>query len=811
MGGDDDGGQVERDPFEGADRTEGFEAERELANEARKAKHAKRGGADPIEGLIERIKNEKRPELAFDGPVLDEALDMRADEIAAFQALRRGLKSVGVTLKQWDSALDALAKRRREAEDEAARKRRAQTVAAQRDARDRDAEAAAAERARAAAEAPEELRAHFPEPITINGANYCMEPGRTWCERWKGNGDNAVLVEEDLAMFSARITSHVHEVTSPGATPRTVFEVSLHAKGEKAPRVVLVPTEEFRRMDWIETRAPGATVLETGRREHLRIAMESLSPGAERKRRFCYRSTGWFEHEGGEPVYVTAGGAIGSSGYVAGVRTEPCEPGDVVRLFALPSTVGSDKIADLRAVARLLEIEPAHVAMPCLGLAFRSVIGGASNAVHIWGTSQVGKSRLASMYWRLFGPEMHFKNPPASWFSDSTATILSRMSRIGNGVLGVSDMQPDTPSANVDVVFRSLFNNAAPGRMKREGGERERASLRASILSDGERSVRGPSLPSRVATVFLDRRFTPDPGTLTREPEGCLEDLAASGAFARGMAHFIESYAPRYAKNLARLPTLEREVCAKWDLRLSDRSAEVFAPLALGIEQLLRVLRAAEIINDDELAAHRRRAAEALTTAAAASREGADEQRPGVVALKAIGAAIRSRMSDGAHVGATRLSNGRRKPSPPPHPERWGYTLRGNDKPTEMGACVGYRTWEDPSVVVLDLAVALSVVKRWAPRVCGVESPVGTDRELHEAFKALGRAAKREEGRPEGKARIATGELTGGGRLEGFPVSPADLGIDITDDPPADESEPGADNGPDNPADDEFGRYRDYR
>lgn len=790
----------ERDPFDGSERSEGFEAEQELANEARRAKHRSEGSVDPLDGLAERIKAEKRSELAFDSAVLSSALDLRTEEIAAFQALRRELKAAGVPVLQWEDALDTLEKKRRDKAKAEEAKRLANKLNAKKSAREREAEEAALAREQARAEAPDELRAHFPEPVTVNACTYAMAPGQTWCDRQKGSGDAAVTVTEELADFSARITAHVSEVLSPGASPHNVLELSLHVRGESSPRVVHVPSEEFRRMDWVESRAPGAVVIETGRREHLRIAIEKLSPPTSRARRFCYRSSGWFPSES-SPIYVTSGASFGVSGIVDGVRAEPFNAGDKLGLFALPSTAGSDRVADLKALRKLLDIEPAHVALPCLGLSFRSVMGGNPGAVHIWGESRVGKSRLASMFWRLFGPAMHFKNPPASWFNDSPATILSRMARVGNAVLGVSDMQPDTPGQTVDVVFRSLFNNATPGRMKREGGEREGSPLRASILSDGERGVRGPSLPSRVASVFLDRRFTPDP-----DGEGGLEALASSGALARGMARFVESYAPRYAENLPRLGAMERENAARWDLKLTDRDAEVYFPLALGIEALLRVLRSAEVLTAEELDAQRRRAAEALRVAASASRAGADEQRPGVVALRAIGAAIRSCSNDGAHVGATRLNKGKRERSAPPYPERWGYTIRAGTGATPMGSRVGVRRWEDPSEIVLDLGVALSVAKRWAPRICGVELPVGTTRELLEAFRALDRTAKREKGRPEGKTRITTGDLGSSSRLDGWAASPEDLGIDTTDDPPPEE---GADTGADNPADDvvPFGSY----
>jgi len=773
-GGDD---QAERDPLDGAERAGGEAAEREAGEAARRARHARDGRPYPLDGLAERIKAEGAPELAFAAEVLAELLDMRDGEALAYQGERRKLKAAGVPVGQLDEAVEALAKRRRDelkAEEARARKALAEARAG---AREREA-AELAEALRQAREAaPEPLRAFYADPVTVNGCTYNATPDRTWLER--PHRDD--VEEEDLLEGSIRVSAHAYEVASPAAAPRASYELTAKVRGEPAPRPpALIPAAEFRSMSWVEDVFPGLVVLEMGRREHLRIAIEKLSPAAARAHHYVYRGTGWFLHEGAH-VYVHGGGAIGPRGPIEGARAEPLGPNDRVGLYTFPPTAGADRAADLRALARLFEIEPAHVAVPCLGTAFRVVMGGSRLATHIWGLPETGKSRLAAMYWRLFGASMHFKNPPASWY-DSAASLLSKLGRIGEALLPIEDMQPDTDPDTVAMVYRALFNNSPPGRNRRDGRERDAGSLRGAILSTGERSIRGPSLPSRVGALWLDRRATDFDAT-------GLEALAASGQLARGMAHFVEDYAPRYAPNLARLPALERDNAARWELGLGDRDAEVFNPLALGVEALLRLLRAAEVVTADELEAHRRKAAEALRVAAQGNRDAVQQQHPGVVALEALGAAIRSCSNDGAHVGASRIVGKRRAPRPPPHCERWGWARRGDHEPQAMGARVGVRLWEDPSRVVLDLGVALMVAKKWAPRVTGGELPAGTVRELREHIRAAGRVVHQEEGRPDGSARVVTGEAGSKNRLEGVAVAPASLGIDTDDDPPEDEDE----------------------
>lgn len=762
-----------RDPLGGTERTSGHGAARGEAETARRARFARDERPYPLDGLVERIQagEKPQPELAFAADVLEELLRMRDEEQLAFQAERRGLGAAGVSVSQLDRALDTLAKRRREATKAEEERTRKALTEARRGARTREEKEAAEAREAARAAAPEALRWHYGEPATVNGCTYDMVPDRTWLERWRGD----TLEVEDLAEGSIRVRAHVHEVEGPGAAPRTSYELSAKAAGEPNLRPpVHVLATNFRRMDWIEELLPGFVVLETGRREHLRIAIEKLSPSATRVHRYCYRGTGWFIHEGA-PAYVHTGGAIGPAGPIEGVRAEPRGLNDKVGLFSFPVTGGADRVADLRAVARLFDIEPAHVAIPIIGLCFRPVMGGARLAAHVWGLPQTGKSRLSAMFTRLFGAKMHYKNAPASWY-DSPASILSKISRVGDAVAGIVDMQPDTDPNTVAMVFRALFNNSPPGRQRRDGGDRDVGSLRASILSDGERSVRGPSLPSRVCALHLERRPTDFDAT-------GLEALAASGQLARGMAHFVEDYAPRYATNLPNLPALERENAARWELGLTDREAELFNPFALGLQAILRLLRAADVISSAELETHRLRASEALRIAAQGNRSAVQQQHPGVVALDAIGAAIRSCSNDGAHVGAARLVAKRRVARPPPHPERWGYSLRGVE-PQGMGARVGVRLWEDPAAVVLDLGVCLAVAKKWAPRVCGVELPAGTARELEAHIKGAGLVVRQDEGRPEGKARVVTGEPGTRNRLEGVAVSPASLGIDTDDDPP---------------------------
>lgn len=113
------GGEVDvgRSPIEGTTRVSGFEAEQQADDDARRARFAKLGVTDPLDGLAARILETRNVGLAFDARVIEEALAVERAGGPRYPTLRADLKRAGVRLGDWDAEL----KKRRRAIADAAR------------------------------------------------------------------------------------------------------------------------------------------------------------------------------------------------------------------------------------------------------------------------------------------------------------------------------------------------------------------------------------------------------------------------------------------------------------------------------------------------------------------------------------------------------------------------------------------------------------------------------------------------------------------------------------------------------------------
>jgi len=245
-------------------------------------------------------------------------------------------------------------------------------------------------------------------------------------------------------------------------------------------------------------------------------------------------------------------------------------------------------------VLELLSVTPATVVVPLVSAAFRAVMGRSRLTVHVSGRTGTGKSLLAGIVQPLFGRGMHGEALPVSWADGSTANGIARvLSRVSDAPVVVDDLRFGGGPSDVrvaelfDRVTRAQFNGAAPVKLTRDGGQRTDPASRCIIVSTGETPPRMHSTRNRVVCVELDERSAPDLAPLVLR--------AAGGELARGMAAFVQWYAPRYATNLPRLDALERAAGVRWALGVTDRAASLFRALALGAELLFAWLAEADV------------------------------------------------------------------------------------------------------------------------------------------------------------------------------------------------------------------------
>lgn len=571
---------------EGIEAIAGVEASEIAAQDERAATRADEGlGPDPLQGLEARIREENRPELAFDRAVIEAALNLEVDDGAGFAQLKRSLKAAGVGITDWSKAVDRR-RRERRAEEDAAAQRRARDAAK----REREAqEALEAERAKVRAAEKEgaeaERAAHFGE-ILVDDVTYFMEPGRVWMEE---PGPRGAIKTTTLSNFSAAILADVSEFTSPDARPERAAAVSV-ILGGGAPRTVEVPQKDFDRMEWVGPLLGARASVGAGRsaRDHLRRAVQLLSAPEPRWR---YRYTGWTRREG-TSIYLHAAGAIGAA---EGITADVAPPSPVDR-FALPDVPTGDALQWARdQVLELCALEPRAAVMAVVGQAFRAALGEARCSLHVYGGAPgSGKSLLCSFGQGFFGAGFHEDNPPLSWRSgggDSAVSMNILLAAAGDCAVWIDDLKLSGGTSDQDLmrradqIFSQVFSGKARTLGRREGGIRANPAPRSVVLSSGEVLPRaGNSLVQRLLPVLYPHRM--EGGDVMAVRARNLE-----GVNAQFMAAFLRWIAPQREKLRATIRDREVRAAEEWGLGSTPRAVKLFGALAVGLRALCAFLR----------------------------------------------------------------------------------------------------------------------------------------------------------------------------------------------------------------------------
>jgi hypothetical protein len=270
---------------------------------------------------------------------------------------------------------------------------------------------------------------------------------------------------------------------------------------------------------------------------------------------------------------------------------------------------GAELIVAIRASLRLLDLAPDHIVFPLLGAAYRAVFGEADFALHLSGPTGAGKSELAALIQRHFGPELDARHLPGSWSSTANALELLAFSA-KDALLVVDDFAPASNQGDVerahreaDRILRAQGNRSGRLRMRADGTLRAAKPPRGLIVSTGEDIPRGQSIRARLLACELG------PHDLDWPAVTSLQKDAAKGRLAQALSGFLQWIAPQ------REPLQEQ--LRSWLLELREaatgstthrRTPEIVANLATGWGFFLSFSMSAEAITERERTALWKRA-----------------------------------------------------------------------------------------------------------------------------------------------------------------------------------------------------------
>lgn len=397
---------------------------------------------------------------------------------------------------------------------------------------------------------------------------YAEEGGALWkCIRRGGQTE-----VQRLTTFTARIVEE--RLLDDGIEARREFEIEATVDGRTIRFVV--PAADFMHVTaWAHKHLGARAVVSgavTSRDATVAEAIQLFSTPVQRR---LFAHTGWREIAPNQWAYLSAAGALGADGLVPEVEVALAPPLD--RYF-LDGT--GDEATGVKASLAVLDAFPLRITAPLLGTVWRSVLGPSRSVLSLVGTTGTGKSELAGLAMRHFGPALDANHLPASW--SSTAVALAALaSEAADTLLFVDDYAPTPATAfrmarTAEEVIRGIGNGASRLRGQRDGTRRPETPPRGSIASTGEDTPLGASLLGRMLTVEVA------PGEFALSDFTPHQSAAARGEFAAGMAGYVRWLARRLPEHRAQLETRIGELRKEFEAggahsRAPSAVAELFA------------------------------------------------------------------------------------------------------------------------------------------------------------------------------------------------------------------------------------------
>jgi hypothetical protein len=528
-----------------------------------------------------------------------------------------------------------------------------------------------------------------------SGAPYCEQDGRI-CRRRYDHSGNEVL--EPLCNFTAVIEAETTYDDGSGETQHC-FRVVGRLWNNQPLAAVDVPAGDFAAMNWpIKHWGVRAIVSPgLGAKDHLRAAIQELSPNATRQ--VVYRQTGWRKIDG-EWLFLHAAGAIGTNGTVTAHHIEL--PGNLA-LIALPDPPDGDNLrAAVRASLRFLDLAHERITAPILSAVYRAPLGSVDFAEHVVGPSGSFKTELAALAEQHYGPGLDSRHLPGSW--SSTANALEALAfTAADTLITVDDFAPGGSQADVarfhrdaDRLIRAAGNRSARMRLRSDGELRPPRPPRCLLLSTGEETPKGHSVRGRLGITEVSQGDI-DPVRLT----ACQAD-ARNGLYAAAMAAYLRWLAARYEELhdglKDELDRLREEYRSKEN---HARTGGILADLDYGMKLFLRFAVESDAISESEAREYARRVRAGLE---AMGQQQADHQvaaEPAAHFMRLVRAALASGRAHLADLDGNR---------PKEEPAAWGWRHQFLGW-SPQGRCIG---WLDGDAVYLDPEVAHAEAQKLA-------------------------------------------------------------------------------------------------
>lgn len=363
------------------------------------------------------------------------------------------------------------------------------------------------------------------------------------------------FVGTPLANFTARIVRDIIE--DDGVEVRRSFEVEA-VRGGRSSRFS-VAAASFPTLQWVSEHLGASAIVYPGPsvREHLRVAVQTLSGDVQQQRHFSH--TGWRQLDMGW-AYLHSNGAITATGLRTDVNVTLSGTLARYRLPEIDEQPLDTAIAASLAMAKL--------GAPVVGAAFLAVTYLAPLAEFLdparpdfvtWfhGPSGSFKSALAALAEGHFG-DFSAQTLPAS-FQDTANAVERLMFSAKDAVLVVDDYHPATDRAEAQNLartaarlLRSVGNGVARRRMRADTTMRADLPPRCVAVVTGERLVDGHSNAARLFAVPVSDVA---PADLTRaQAQRSLFPLAMAG-FVRWLAARADDGTLALANEYERLRT----------------------------------------------------------------------------------------------------------------------------------------------------------------------------------------------------------------------------------------------------------------
>ncbi|HUY08377.1 MAG TPA: DUF3854 domain-containing protein [Candidatus Dormibacteraeota bacterium] len=478
-----------------------------------------------------------------------------------------------------------------------------------------------------------------------------------------------------LANFCARIVRKSFDDDGDPLNEKTGAEEleAIHYKLEiqkgRRDATIEVTAAEFKNMTWTSRVRRLDLIVSAGQqiRDQMREAIEQISEEAARQQGIdlipqvtTFTHLGWSKGADGASIYLHCGGAIGAAGLITDVSVRlPVE----LSGYKLPAPpTGDQLISAVRASLALLDLGPDKLMVPVLGAVYRSVLGPADFAVHIFGPSGAFKTEGAKL---ALAHQCECKNSHdlsvIQW--SSTGNSLEGLLHHGKDALVVVDdllpagLSPREREHMLDAaarVLRAQGNQGGRSRMRADSTIRPPKAPRGLAISTGEELPRGLSGLARV--------------WLIEQREGDVTSLKLTAAqaqallYSMAMSAYLQRLAPQMSGMGKRIRE-ERDTIRATYPASHSRTSEIAAHIELGWKVWLEFAVSCGAITAQQASGILGRVREALLAGCQDQVEEQGEANPVELYRHGLQAAISS-----GRVYIEGLEG-----QPPPDPGSWGW------------------------------------------------------------------------------------------------------------------------------------------